>query len=209
MQGESELRRFLFNPFNRFNRFNPFNPFNRRTTMKRLLLLLSIVLLSAGCGRAKRAAGDAASAAADATKAVAGKAGHAVGEHVGTFFAAVGEGVEQSVCDYETRVDDPALEAAGVSVTLVRRVTGDDRAPALSLYLLNGRSVAGTLRARLLAADGREIGRGEAALDRAADGAGYVRVPVPADTPSELVRTVSLSLVPSESHAENAESAEP
>ena len=144
--------------------------------MKRLLLLLSIVLLSAGCGRAKRAAGDAASAAAGATKAVAGKAGHAVGEHVGTFFAAVGEGVEQSVCDYETRVDDPALEAAGVSVTLVRRVTGDDR---------------------LLAADGREIGRGEAALDRAADGAGYVRVPVPADTPSELVRTVSLSLVPS------------
>ncbi len=162
--------------------------------MKRLLLLLSIVLLSAGCGRAKRAAGDAASAAAGATKAVAGKAGHAVGEHVGTFFAAVGEGVEQSVCDYETRVDDPALEAAGVSVTLVRRVTGDDRAPALSLYLLNERPVAGTLRARLLAADGREIGRGEAALDRAADGAGYVRVPVPADTPSELVRTVSLSL---------------
>ena len=194
MQGESELRKFLFNPVNLFNLFNPFNPFNRRTTMKRLLLLLSIVLLSAGCGRAKRAAGDAASAAAGATKAVAGKAGHAVGEHVGTFFAAVGEGVEQSVCDYETRVDDPALEAAGVSVTLVRRVTGEDRAPALSLYLLNERPVAGTLRARLLAADGREIGRGEAALDRAADGAGYVRVPVPADTPSELVRTVSLSL---------------
>ena len=174
---------------------------NPPRTMKRILLLLSVVLLSAGCGRAKRAAGDAASAAAGATKAVAG---HAVGEHVGTFCAAVGEGVEQSVCDYETRVDDPALEAAGVSVTLVRRVTGDDRAPALSLYLLNGRPVAGTLRARLLAADGREIGRGEAALDRAADGAGYVRVPVPADTPSELVRTVSRSLAPSESHAENA-----
>ncbi len=171
--------------------------FNPPRTMKRLLLLLSVVLLSVGCGRAKRAAGDAASAAAGATKAVAGKAGHAVGEHVGTFFAAVGEGVEQSVCDYETRVDDPALEAAGVSVTLVRRVTGEDRTPALSLYLLNGRPVSGTLRARLLAADGREIGRGETALDRAADGAGYVRVPVPADTPSELVRTLSFSLVPS------------
>ena len=154
--------------------------------MKRILLLLSVVLLSAGCGRAKRAAGDAASAAAGATKAVAGKAGHAVGE-----------GVEQSVCDYETRVDDPALEAAGVSVTLVRRVTGDDRAPALSLYLLNARPVAGTLRVRLPAADGREIGRGEAALDRSGDGAGYVRVPVPADTPTELVRTVSLSLAAS------------
>ena len=165
--------------------------------MRRLLLLLSIVLLSSGCGRAKRAAGDAASAAAGATKAVAGKAGHAVGEHVGTFFAAVGEGVEQSVCDYETRVDDPALEAAGVSVTLVRRVSDGARAPALSFYLLNERPVAGTLRARLLAADGREIGRGEAALDRSGDGAGYVRVPVPADTPSELVRTLSLSLVPS------------
>ena len=116
--------------------------------MKRLLLLLSIAFLSAGCGRAKRAAGDAASAAAGATKAVAGKAGHAVGEHVGTFFAAVGEGVEQSVCDYETCVDDPALEAAGVSVTLVRRVTGEDRAPALSLYLLNGRPVAAAAKPR-------------------------------------------------------------
>ena len=82
-------------------------------------------------------------------------------------------------------------------MTLARRVSDDARAPALSLYVLNERPVAGTLRARLLAADGREIGRGEAALDRAADGAGYVRVPVPADTPSELVRTVSLSLAAS------------
>ena len=178
-----------FNPFNLFNHFNPPLP-----PMKHALLLLSLALLAAGCGRAKRAAGGAVAAAADTTKAVAAKTGKAVGEHAGAFFAGVGEGVEQSVCDYETRVDDPALEAAGVSVTLVRRVTGEDRAPALSLYLLNGRSVAGTLRVRLLAADGREIGRGEAALDRAADGAGYVRVPVPADTPSELVRTVSLSL---------------
>ena len=129
----------------------------------------------------------------DATRAVAGKAGHAVGEHVGTFFTAVGEGVEQSVCDYETRVDDPALEAAGVSVTLVRRVTDGACTPALSLYLLNERPFAGALCIRLLAADGREIGRGETALDRAADGAGYVRVPIPADTPSELVRTVSLA----------------
>ena len=90
--------------------------------MKRLLLLLSIVLLSSGCGRAKRAAGDAASAAADATKAVAGKAGHAVGEHVGTFFAAVGEGVEQSVCDYaenaETAEPEPRAEPVeGAAVT--------------------------------------------------------------------------------------------
>jgi hypothetical protein len=157
--------------------------------------LLSLAVLAAGCGRAKRAAGDAASAAAGATKSVATKAGKAVGEHAGAFFAGVGEGVEKSVCDYAVRVDDPALAAAGVSVTLARRVSDDARAPALSLYVLNERPVAGTLRLCFLAADGREIGRGEAALDRAADTAGYVRVPIEKDLPTELVRTVSLSLV--------------
>lgn len=157
--------------------------------------LLSLAVLAAGCGRAKRAAGDAASAAAGATKSVAAKAGKAVGEHAGAFFAGVGEGVEKSVCDYAVRVDDPALAAAGVSVTLARRVSDDARAPALSLYVLNERPLSGTLRLRFLAADGREIGRGEAALDRAADAAGYVRVPIEKDLPTELVRTVSLALV--------------
>ena len=157
--------------------------------------LLALSLLAGGCGRAKRAAGDAASAATDATKSVATKAGKAVGEHAGAFFAGVGEGVEASVCDYAVRIDDPALAAAGVSVTLARRVSDGGRGPALSLYVLNEKPVAGTLRVRLLAADDREIGRGETAFDRAADAAGYVRFPLEKDLPTELVRTVSLSLI--------------
>ncbi len=159
--------------------------------MYRLSLLLVLFLISisvCGCGRAKRAV-------TDTTKAVATSAGQAVGEHVGNFFAGVGEGVEKSVCDYAVHIDAPELSDAGVSVSLVRRVSDDPKAPALSLYVLNERPVSGTLRVRLLTEDGREIGRGEAAFDRAADGAGYVRIPLPADMPSELVRTVSLSLV--------------
>lgn len=167
--------------------------------MKRSLpfvILLSISLCFCGCGRAKRAASNAASAAADTTKIVSTKAGKVVGEHAGNFFAGIGEGVENSVCDYAVRIDTPVLSDAGVSVSLVRRVSDDPKAPALSLYILNERPVSGTLRVRLLTEDGREIGRGEAAFDRAADGAGYVRTPLPADMPSELVRTIALSLVP-------------
>lgn len=163
-------------------------------SMKRSLsfiVLLSISLCICGCGRAKRAA----STAADTTKTVATKAGKVVGEHVGNFFAGVGEGVENSVCDYAVRIDAPELSDAGVSVSLVRRVSDDPKAPALSLYILNERPVSGTLRVRFLTEDGREIGRGEAAFDRAADGAGYIRIPLPADMPSEIVRTVALSLV--------------
>ena len=156
--------------------------------------LLTLVLLVTGCGRAKRAAGDAASAATDATKAVATKAGKVVGDHVGGFFSGVGEGVEASLCDFPVRIDDPVLAGAGVSVTLVRHVRDKPDAPALSLYVLNEKPVAGTLRLRFLAEEGREIGRGETAFDRAADGAGYVRVPLEKDIPTELVRTVSLSL---------------
>ena len=155
---------------------------------------LLVLLLATGCGRAKRAAGAAASAATDATKAVATKTGKVVGEHVGGFFSGVGEGVEASVCDCPVRIDDPVLAEAGVSVTLVRHVRDKPDAPVLSLYVLNVKPVAGTLRLRLLAEDGREIGRGETALDRAADGAGYVRIPLEKDLPTGLVRTVSLSL---------------
>ena len=170
--------------------------------MKQTLLFITLVFLVTGCGRAKRAAGDAASAATDATKAVATKAGKVVGEHVGGFFAGVGEGVETSVCDYAVRVDDPTLAEAGVSVTLVRHVRDNPDASALSLYVLNEKPVAGTLRLRFLAADEREIGRGETAFDRAADTAGYVRISLEKDLPTELVRTVALSLL---AHAESAE----
>lgn len=170
--------------------------------MKQTLLFLSLVLLATGCGRAKRAAGDAASVATDATKAVATKAGKVVGEHVGGFFSGVGEGVEASVCDFPVSIDDPALVESGISVTLVRHVRDSPDTPMLSLYVLNAKPVAGTLRLRLLAEGGREIGRGETAFDRAADGAGYIRVPLEKDLPTELVRTVSLSLI---ARAESAE----
>ena len=156
------------------------------------VFVLSVLFICVDCSRAR----NAAEAAEAKTKALAAKAGTSVGEHAGAFFAGIGEGVEKSVCDYAVRLDSPELATNGVSVTLVRRVDADKDTPALSLYLLNEKPLEGTLRIRLLAQDGSEIGRGEAAVSRSGEGADYLRFPVPKDLPSELVRTVALSLLP-------------
>ena len=167
-------------------------PFLARSVAAVLLLLLAAVLACSGCSRAKRAA----SRAADATKSAATKTGQAVGEHVGNFFAGVGEGVETSICDYAVEIADPALAEAGLGVNLVRRVSESPTNSALSLYVLNKAPVSGTLRLRLLAADGREIGRSETAVSCPADAAGYLHFSIPSDMPTELVRSVSLTLLP-------------
>ena len=136
-------------------------------------------------------------AAAEAAKAATAKAGALIGEHAGTFLASAAEGAEKSVCDYEIVFEGPEAKELGLAVSLVRLVRGPGRdpAPELSLYLLNEKPVSGTLRARCLMADGREIGRGSAELRRdAADDAGYLRVPVPKDIPTELVSRLSLSI---------------
>lgn len=156
------------------------------------LLLLAVLVACGGCSRAKRAA----SRAADATKSAAAKTGQAVGEHVGHFFAGVGEGIETSICDYAVEIADPALVQAGLEVNLVRRVSESATNSVLSLYVLNEAPVSGTIRLRLLAADGREIGRSETAVSSPADAAGYLRFPIAADMPTELVRSVSLTLLP-------------
>ena len=166
----------------------------KRTTF---LLVLSTIILLNGCSRAKRTANKVADAAIDTTKAATAKAGTIVGEHVGTFFSGVGEGVEKSICDYEIVFEE--TEAAGITVSLVRKESGSgkDAPPELSLYVLNEKPVSGTLRIRFLTSDGREIGRGSAELQRDADGADYLRVPMPKDMPTELVARLSLSIRPS------------
>lgn len=185
------------------------------------LLVLSATILLNGCSRAKRTASEVADAAADSakaattkagtivsevadaaidtTKAATAKAGAIVGEHVSTFFSGVGEGVEKIRCDYETVFEGPEAEAAGMTVSLVRKEfgSGNDAPPDLSLYVLNEKPVSGTLRIRFLTSDGREIGRGSAELQRDADDAGYLRVPMPKDMPTELVTRLSLSIRPS------------
>jgi len=165
--------------------------------MKVLRLIFLVALCGCGCGRAKRAAGDAANSAAGVTKTVAAKTGKVVGEHVGTFFAGIGEGVEVSLCDYAVRIEGATLEAAGLSSTLVQRVSDDTGSPALSFYLVNAKPVSGTLRLRLLTEDGSEIGRAETTMARGADAAGYVRFALDKDLPTGLVRTAVLSLAPS------------
>ena len=161
-----------------------------------MVFMISVLFVCVDCSRARQKAAEAAKLAEEKGKELATKAGKTVGEHAGSFFAGVGEGVEKSICDYAVTIDSPALATNGVGVTLVRRVDADKDPPALSLYVLNEKPLAGRLRIRLLTEDGREIGRGEATVSRPGDGADYVRFPVPKDLPSELVRTVSLTLVP-------------
>ena len=151
------------------------------------LPFLAILLIAlGGCSRAKDSAKTAA-------KSAASRSGQIVGEHVGAFFAGVGEGVEKIICDYGIELEGGAITQANVSVSLVRKTSGES---ALSLYVLNEKPLSGKLQIRFVTSDGREIGRGTAELKRDADGAGYVRVPIDADMPTELVSTLMLSLLP-------------
>jgi hypothetical protein len=153
---------------------------------------LAIVMIAlGGCSRARNSAKNAA-------KSAASKTGQIVGEHVGAFFAGVGEGVEKMICDYGIEYEGGAITQANLSVSLVRKTSGEGKSPlsALSLYVLNEKPVSGNLQIRFVTSDGREIGRGTAELKRDADGAGYVRVPVDADMPTELVAKLALSLLP-------------
>lgn len=164
--------------------------------------------LSAAAEKAKHAATraadatmDAAARAADATKDAAAKTGRAVGEHAGNFFSGVGEGIERAIVAYDVDLSDPSLAPLGASVNIVRHISeynsetrkDDD---FLLLYFLNESPAEGTLRLVLRAADAREIGRSELPVALPADSATYLRFPLPRDLPTDLVRTVSLSLLP-------------
>jgi hypothetical protein len=164
--------------------------------------------LSAAAEKAKQAASraadatmDAASRAAEATKDAAAKTGRAVGEHAGQFFSGVGEGIERAVVAYDVDLSDPSLAPVGASVNIVRHVDEFDKEARetrhfILVYFLNQSPVDGTLRLVLRAADAREIGRSELPVALPADSATYLRFPLSRDLPTDLVRTVSLSLHP-------------
>ena len=166
------------------------------------ILFLAILMIAlGGCSRAK-------SSAKNAAKSAVSKTGQIVGEHVGAFFAGVGEGVEKMICDYGIEFEGGAITQANVSVSLVRKTSGEGRNPssALSLYVLNEKPVSGNMQIRFVTSDGREIGRGTTELKRDANGAGYVRVPIEADMPTELVATLALSLLPDQPSGQKPDS---
>ena len=167
--------------------------------------------LSAAAEKAKHAAAraadatwDAASRAADATKDAAAKTGRAVGEHAGNFFSGVGEGIERAIVAYDVDLSDPSLAPVGASVNIVRHITEHNSKTRkdddfLLVYFLNQSPAEGTLRLVLRAADSREIGRSELPVALPADSAAYLRFPLSRDLPTDLVRTVSISLLPPDS----------
>lgn len=191
------------------------NAMSRRLTAPSLLLcsLAAALLLLPACSKAKQSASraaeatknaavraadatlDAASRAADATIDAAAKTGRAVGETAGNFFSGVGEGVERAIVAYDVDLSDPSLAPIGPSVNVVRHIT-DKNEEFLLVYFLNQSPADAILRVRLAAADGREIGRSELPVSLPADSASYLRFPVAADLPFDLVRSVSFSLVP-------------
>ena len=137
----------------------------------------------------------------NATKDAAAKTGRAVGEHAGNFFSGVGEGIERAIVAYDVDLSDPSLAPLGASVNIVRHISEynsetrkDDE--FLLLYFLNQSPAEGTLRLVLRAADTREIGRSELPVALPADSATYLRFPLSRDLSTELVRSVSISLLP-------------
>lgn len=180
------------------------NAMSRRLTAPSLLLcsLAAALLLLPACSKAKQSASRAAEAtknaavrAADATIDAAAKTGRAVGETAGNFFSGVGEGVERAIVAYDVDLSDPSLAPIGPSVNVVRHIT-DKNEEFLLVYFLNQSPADAILRVRLAAADGREIGRSELPVSLPADSASYLRFPVAADLPFDLVRSISFSLVP-------------
>lgn len=153
--------------------------------------------LSAAAEKAKHAA----ARAADATKDAAAKTGRVVGEHAGNFFSGVGEGIERAIVAYDIDLSDPSLAPVGASVNIVRHITEHNSETRkddefLLLYFLNKSTAEGTLRLVLRAADGLEIGRSELPVALPADSATYLRFPLSRDLSTELVRSVSISLLP-------------
>ena len=149
-------------------------------------LLLSCLVLSAGCGQESM----------DKAKRATNKAGQVVGEGASSFFTGIGAGIDKTVTSYEVRLSDE-LKKAGVSVTVAKHIEGvasNNWRQALSFYVLNKAPVSGVLRLRLFNDKGQEIGRSIAPVAFGADDARYVPFYLDKEIPLALTRYVEMDL---------------
>jgi hypothetical protein len=120
----------------------------------------------------------------------AGKDGaQALSKGVGDVFKGTVKGFDASLAAV-TVAAGPGFAEAGLAVERAARQRGET--PTITVYLVSERAFAGTLRLRALL-EGREVGRAQTTLDRAAGEAGYVdfsfdpRVPLASVSQLELV----------------------
>ena len=152
-----------------------------------LTILLAATLLIVGCNQSETA---------DRAKELTSKAGHAIGEGAGTFFAGVGAGYEKAVTAYDVHIANE-LAAKGVTVSVAKHAVGSGTNAAqttLSLYIINKHPVTGTLRIKLFTAATQEIGRATAAVSLPADDARYVPFALNKEIPLSLTKFIELDL---------------
>ena len=142
-----------------------------------MALLLAVPLIIGGCKEKTESAGKAA------------------GEHASAFVKGVAQGVEQTGLSAEVRLSDD-LKAKGVEVTTCQcePAIGDTSSHKVSLYLINKGPVKGKLMLKALNAEGKEIGRTTAEIDRAKDEAKYVAFELEKAVPMAQVKALELSI---------------
>ncbi len=129
-------------------------------------------------------------------KELSSKAGRAIGAGAGTFVSSVGAAYEKAVTAYDVR-PSRELKAHGVAVSVGQQSEGcatNDWCRTLSLYIINQKPVAGTLRIRLFSAATQEIGRATAVVSLPADDARYVPFRLSQDVPLALTKFIELDL---------------
>lgn len=123
----------------------------------------------------------------------AGKDGaQALSKGVGDVFKGTVKGFDASLAAVSVAPGD-GLAEAGLAVERAARQRS--RTPTITVYLVSERAFAGTVRLRALL-EGREVGRSQTSLDRAAGEAGYVDFTFDPRVPLASVSQLELAVLP-------------
>jgi hypothetical protein len=122
----------------------------------------------------------------------AGKDGaQALSKGVGDVFKGTVKGFDASLAAVSVSAG-PGLAEAGVAIERAARRSAE--VPTITVYLVSDKAFAGTLRLRALV-DGREVGRSQAILERAAGEAGYVDFTFDPRVPLATVSAIELAVL--------------
>lgn len=165
-----------------------------------LITLVMLLCLATGCSEqtAEEKGAAMATEKIDMVKGVGSalenkgaQAAESLTSGLGKVVQGVEKGIEKSG---RTLVVEPSVTQAGLQVTKVQNLTtGADGNHGLEAYVVSNQTCEGTLLVKVFDAMDREIGRSRVALQRPADDAGYVALPLDAQVPLGAITKVVVS----------------
>jgi hypothetical protein len=135
------------------------------------LLMLAVSILAVGCGKQEDSA--------------AKQAGKTVGKSVTDFAAGIGKGMDSSLLVNVSVAPD--MEPQGLSITTAKWTTVEGNKKAVSIYVISKNAFTGTLVAKALSKEDKEIGRALAEVDFSADDAKFTIFKFDEETDTQLV----------------------